>query len=63
MIKKLHHMVIHFSLNVATQKNYDSALDKYRCLPTNQLEQDQNGTRIVATLKWLKLALRVKKGP
>ena len=37
-------------------------LDKHRCLPTNQLEQDHNGTRIVAACKLMKSALRIKKG-
>ena len=37
-------------------------LAKHLYLPTNQLEQDHNGTRIVAACKLIRSALRIKRG-
>ena len=37
-------------------------LAKHLCLPTNQLEQDCNGIRIIAVRKLIRSALRVKRG-
>ena len=55
-------MVKHFSSMIANRKKYDSALCNDRCLPTNQLEKDHNGTRIVAKCKLLKSAMRTNTG-
>ena len=46
----------------SNQKNYNMILTKHPYLPANQLEQDHNGTRIVAVYKLLRSALRVKRG-
>ena len=37
-------------------------LTKYPYLQTNKLEQDHNGTRIVAACKLMRSTLRVKRG-
>ena len=60
--EKLHVMVKHFSSDSANRKKCDSELEEHRCLSTTQLEQDHNGTRIVAAHRLLKLALRLKTG-
>ena len=59
---KLHHMEKHFSSTSTNRKNYDNVLKHHLCLPTNQLEQDHNGTRIAVVYKILRSALRVKRG-
>ena len=55
-------MVKHFSSTSSNRKNYNAMIAKNLCLPTNELEQDHNGTRIVAACKLTKSALRVKRG-
>ena len=60
IMDKLHNMVKHFSSNITNQKNYDSVLEKHLCRPTNQSEQDHNGTRIVDVHRLLKSSLRLK---
>ena len=61
-MEKFHNMVKHFSSSRDNRKNYDSALDEYRHISTNQFQQDHNGTRIVAVHTLLKSALRLKTG-
>ena len=61
-MEKLHKIVKFFSSTITNRKNYDSVLEKHRCLPTNQLEQDHDDTRIVAACKLLKSELRTKRG-
>ena len=61
-MEKFHGIVKHFSSVSANRKNYDSALHEHRCLPSNRLDQDHNGTRIVALNRLLKSALTLKIG-
>ena len=61
-MNKLHAMVKHFSSTSLNRKNYNAILTKYPYLPTNQLEQEHNRTRIVAAYKLMRYALRVKRG-
>ena len=46
-MEKLHNMFKHFSSTITKRKNYDSELEQYPFLPTNQLEQDHDRMRIV----------------
>ena len=60
-MNKLHAMVKFFSSTSSNRKNYNMNLTKHPYLPTNQLEQDYNGTRIVAACKRMRSALRFKR--
>ena len=62
IMENLYNMVKIFLSTIANRKNYDSVLEKHRCLPTNQLEQDHNVTRIVVSWKLSKSLLRIKRG-
>ena len=62
LMQKSQFVVKHFYSTISNCKNCNEMLDEHRCLPTNQLEQDHNGTRIVATCKLIKSALRIKRG-
>ena len=55
-------MVKHFSSTMKNRKNHNAMLDKHRCFPTNQLEQDRDGTKIISPCKLIKLALIIKIG-
>ena len=55
-MKKSHFIVNHFSSTMENRKNCNVMLDKHRYFPTNHLEQDHNGTRIVAACKLIKSA-------
>ena len=61
-MNKLHVMVKHFSSTSSNRKNYNAIPTKHPYLPTDQLEQDHIGTRIVAACKLIRPALRVKRG-
>ena len=61
-MEKLHHVAKYFSSGIENRNKHDSALKNHRHLPTNKLDQDHNGTRIVAAFKLLKSALRIKTG-
>ena len=61
-MENLHKMMKHFSSASPNIKNYDSALDENRCLPTNRLEKDYNGIRIVDVHRLLKSSLRLNTG-
>ena len=61
-MQKLHFMVKYFSSTMANRKIFNSMLDNHRHIPTNHMEQDHNGTRIVAAFKLIKSALRLKRG-
>ena len=61
-MEKLHNMVKHFSSTITNRKNYNDMLEKHRYLPTSQLEQDHNDSRIVAACKLIKLAIITKRG-
>ena len=61
-MQKSHNMVKHFSSTITKCKNYNDELQQHRCLPTNQLEQDHDGTRIVVACKLMKSSLRMKRG-
>ena len=58
----LHCMAKQFSAASLNRKNYNAMLAHYLFLPTNQLEQDHNGTRIADVHKLFRSALRVKRG-
>ena len=58
----LHNVVKYFSSNIINRKNYNDTLEKHRYLPTTQLEQDHNCSRIVAVCKLIKSVLRIKRG-
>lgn len=58
-MQKLHSVVKYVSSTIANHKNCNDVLDQHHCLPTNQLEQDHNGTRLVAACKPMKSALRI----
>ena len=60
-MQKLHNMVKHFSSTITNRNNYNYILEQHLYLLTNQLEQDHNGTRIVAVCKRIKSALRIKR--
>ena len=61
-MERTHNMVKHFSSIISNRKNYDSVFEEHHCAPANQLEQDHNGTMIVAVHKLLKSVLRTKGG-
>ena len=62
LIIKVYNMTKHFSSTSNNRKNYDAMLQNHRCLPTNQLQQDLNGTRIAAKHNLLRSCLRAKRG-
>ena len=51
-----------FSSTSVNRENYDTMLQSHRCLPTNQLQHDLNGTRIAAKHELLRSCLRAKRG-
>ena len=61
-MEKLHCMVKYFSSAIINRKDYDLVLENHRYLPTNQLEKDHNGTRIVDVCELSKSALEMKTG-
>ena len=50
-------MVKYFSFASSNRKNY-----KHICIPKNQLEKDHNRTSVVDAHKFIRSALRVKRG-
>ena len=62
LMNKSHFMAKYFSSSSLNRKNYNKMLAKHLCLPSNQLEQDHNITRIATVHKLIRSALRVKRG-
>ena len=61
LTNKVHNMSKHFSSSGTNRKNYDTMLQNHHYLPTNQLQQDLNGTRIAAKHKLFQSCLRAKR--
>ena len=61
-MNKLYHMAKKISSSSLNLKNYNAMLAKHLHLPTNQLEQDHNGTRITTVHKLFRSVLRFKRG-
>ena len=59
-MSKLHHMAKYFSSSGSNRKNYNNMLFLNLYFPTNQLEQDLNGTRISSLCKLMRSTLRAK---
>ena len=62
LMTKSHCMTKHFSSTSTIRKNYNNMLKPHLCLPTNQIEQDHDRTRIADVRRLLQSSLRVKRG-
>ena len=59
---KSHHMAKRISFTSTNRKNCDNMLKSHLHIPTNQIEQDHDRTRIATVCKLLQSALRAKRG-